>query len=124
MGEKGSVRASGRAKRFHPIPLRFEGIGDMRSRQARRLKGIYAELALEFGSENPAALRELALQRVGLERAQADVVAGKRVAREDAVRISNCIARIQRDLRAGAVRRTEEAAPSLSEYMSARYGAG
>ena len=87
----------------------------MRSRRARRLKEILAAVIGEFSEANSHSLRELALHRMALEDVQADVIARKPGAREHAVRISNVVARLERDLRAG--RQQCAPTPSLYEYL-------
>ncbi len=110
----------GRVKRRRQLAVRFENF-DMRTRRARRLKAILAGLIVDFGEDNPHSLRELALYRLALEGVQADLVAGKPGAREHAVRMSNCIARIERELRAGG-RQKSDPAPSLHDYLASKYG--
>jgi hypothetical protein len=68
---------------------RFAGI-DMRSRSARRLKEVFADLVARFGDDaNPDTLREIAVHRVALEANQAGAIAGAAAASEHAVRHSN-----------------------------------
>ena len=98
---------------------RFDGL-DMRSRRARRIKSILADAVREFGEGNPHAVRELAVHRLAIESIQADVVAGKAGASERAVRHSNVIARLERELRAAA-RTKAPATLSLHEYLRQNY---
>lgn len=113
----------GRVKRRRPLGIwRFEIEGlDQRTRRGRRLKAILKGLLAEYSEANPHALRELAQHRLALEDAQSDVLNFRPSAREDAVRISNVIARIERELRAGI--RQKAAAPSttLAEYLRQNY---
>lgn len=100
-------------------PHRLDGV-DMRSCRGRRYRDIVDALIAEFGSTNPVGLRELAGLKFTLEQTQAAVVAGDQRACEDLVRISNLVARREREMRAasGAQR---DSAPSLSEYLAANH---
>ncbi len=95
---------------------RFDGV-DMRSRNGRRLKEILSALIGEFGADNLNSLRELALHRLALENSQADAVNGKRIAKEDSVRLSNVILRLEKALQVGR----EKARPrvTLQDYVAA-----
>ena len=100
--------------------FQFDGL-DMRSRRARRLKKILSDLIAEFGSARPHALRELAGYRLALDAAvETNVLVNKPVTREDAVRMSNVAARIERELRANHPR--PDQTPSLHEYLAKRQG--
>jgi hypothetical protein len=79
-------------------PRRLVGV-DMRSLGGRRYRAIVEHLAAEFGTANAIALRELAGLRYTLEQTQAAIVSGDTRARTDLVRISNLIARRERELR-------------------------
>jgi hypothetical protein len=94
---------------------RFDGL-DMRTRRARRLKEILSGLIAEFGAANPHSLRELASYRLELDAAvEANLLINKPVTREDAVRMSNVAARIERQLRAN---RPKHAGPSLQDIIA------
>ncbi len=100
-------------------PYRLDGV-DMRSPRGRRYRDIVDALIAEFGSANPVGLRELAGLKFTLEQTQASVVAGDERAREDLVRISNLVARREREMRStGAPRDTT---PDLADYIAQKYG--
>ncbi len=111
----------GRVKKRRQLGVyRFDGV-DMRSRNGLRLKAILRGLIVEFGVDNPSSLRELALHRLSLEDAQADAVNGKRIAREDSVRLSNVIMRLEVALR---ISRAKAAArPTIKDHIRAREAA-
>jgi hypothetical protein len=79
-------------------PSRLLGV-DMRTCAGRRFRDIVGALVSEFGAVNPVALRELAGLKFSLEATQAAVINGDSRAREDLVRISNLVARRERELR-------------------------
>ena len=114
-----------RVKRRRKIAVRFDGV-DMRSRRARRLKAILADLVAQFGDDaNSDTIREIAVHRAALEAMQAEIIAGRPSASERAVRHSNCIVRLERELRA-ATRTKPASAPgqALADYLRQTYGAG
>ncbi len=90
---------SKRRSRLTNNPHKLDGV-DMRTQRGRRYRDIVDALVAEFGADNPVALRELAGLKFTLEQTQAAVVAGDQRAREDLVRISNLVARRERELRA------------------------
>lgn len=102
-------------------PRRLDGI-DMRTSAARRDHDLVDQLAAEFGPANEIALRELAGLRFTLEQTQAAIVAGDTRARNDLVRISNLIARRDRELReANVVAAAKAPAITLHERLATRY---
>ena len=102
-----------RVKRRRKLGVRFDGV-DMRSRQAHRLKAIFADLVARFGDDAYSdTLREIAVHRVALEAMQAEIVAGRPAASERAVRHSNVIARLERELHA-VRRKSMPSAPGLT----------
>jgi hypothetical protein len=101
-------------------PRRLDGV-DMRTSAGRRYRDIVDALALEFGAVNPVALRELAGLRYTLEQTQAAVVAGDARARSDLVRVSNLIARRERELReTSAVAAAKKLPASLEQHLARR----
>ncbi len=114
------IESGERAKRRRQLVggklFRFDGL-DMRTHRARRLKEILSDLIAEFGEASPHALRELAGYRLALDAAvETKVLVNKPLSREDAVRMSNCIARIERELRANRPKR--DATPSLHDIIA------
>jgi hypothetical protein len=112
-----------RVKRRRKLAARFEAV-DMRSRPARRLKEILADLVARYGEDaNPDTLREIAVHRAALEAMQAEIVAGKPAASERAVRHSNVIVRLERELRAARRKSSKPAASgsTLADYIAAHY---
>jgi hypothetical protein len=102
-------------------PRRLDGI-DMRTRAGQRYRQVVEALVAEFGSANKIALRELAGLRFALEQTQAAIVAGDTKARTDLVRISNLVARRERELRqSSAVAAAKSPAVTLHERLAARY---
>jgi hypothetical protein len=97
-------------------PRRLDGV-DMRTKAGQRYSEIVEALVAEFGSANKIALRELAGLRYTLEQTQASIVAGDVRARSDLVRISNLIARRERELRESNVVAAAKAAAPLSAYL-------
>lgn len=97
-------------------PRRLAGI-DMRTRAGLRFKEIAEALLVEFGSANKIALRELAGLRFALEQTQASIVAGDVRARSDLVRISNLIARRERELRESSVVAAAKSPAPLHAYL-------
>jgi hypothetical protein len=97
-------------------PRRLDGI-DMRTSAGRRYRDIVDQLAAEFGAVNPIALRELAGLRYTLEQTQAAVVAGGARARSDLVRVSNLIARRERELRESSVVAAARKPAPLHAYL-------
>lgn len=100
-------------------PYRLDGV-DMRSARGRRYRDIVDALIAEFGSTNPVGLRELAGLKFTLEQTQASVVAGDERAREDLVRISNLVARREREMRSAGVPR--DTTPDLADYLASHHG--
>jgi hypothetical protein len=98
-------------------PRRLDGI-DMRTRAGQRSRQVVEALV----SANKTALRELAGLRFALEQTQAAIVAGDTKARTDLVRISNLVARRERELRqSSAVAAAKSPAVTLHERLAARY---
>jgi hypothetical protein len=98
-------------------PRRLDGI-DMRTSAGRRYRDIVDALAIEFGvAVNPVALRELAGLRYTLEQTQAAVVAGDARAPSDLVRVSNLIARRERELRESSVVAAAKKPAPLHAYL-------
>jgi hypothetical protein len=101
-------------------PRRLDGI-DMRTRAGQRYRQVVEALVAEFGSANKIALRELAGLRVALEQTQAAIVAGDTKARTDLVRISNLVARRERELReSSAVAAAKKLPASLEQHLARR----
>lgn len=88
---------------------------DRRTRLGRRYQDIVEALAIEYGSANPVALRELAALRFTLEREQGAIVAGDVRSVEQLVRLTNTIERKERALR--AAKRQASQPPSLDSYL-------
>jgi hypothetical protein len=96
----------------------------MRSAAGRRFRDLVDAVIAEFGSSNPEAVRELAGLRFTREQVQGDVVTGaKPRAAEDLVRIGRLITRLEGAMRQAAAA-AKAKAPSLHEYMAAKYGSG
>jgi hypothetical protein len=73
---------------------------DGRSQEARRFRDITDAIVSEYGAEiDPLMLRELAGLRLSQEVTATAIINGDRRARSDIVRITNLIARRERDLR-------------------------
>jgi hypothetical protein len=99
-------------------PRRLDGV-DMRTSAGRRYRDIVDQLAAEFGAVHPVALRELAGLRYTLEQTQAAIVSGDTRARSDLVRISNLIARRERELReSSAVAAAKKLPASLEQHLA------
>jgi hypothetical protein len=79
-------------------PYRLRGI-DRRSRAGRRFAEIVETLIGEFGPGDPDKLRELAGLRFSLEERQVAVMSGKSRAADDMVRLSNIVAKREKELR-------------------------
>jgi len=101
---------------FTNNPFKLDGV-DMRSPRGRRYRDIVDALILEFGASNPVGLRELAGLKFTLEQTQAAVVAGDQTKCDDLVRISNLVARREREMR-DAVRLHTGSAPSLADIIA------
>ncbi len=101
-------------------PRKLLGV-DMRSARVRRYADIVEVLEVEFGADDPDALREIASLKLSLEDAQRDVLMGDAKAREDQVRLSNLITRRETALR--AKRRQKKAGPNLKDYIAAKAAA-
>jgi hypothetical protein len=99
-------------------PRRLVGV-DMRTSAGRRYREIVEQLTTEFGVANAIALRELAGLRYTLEQTQAAIVSGDARARTDLVRISNLIARRERELReANVVAEAKRLPASLEQHLA------
>jgi hypothetical protein len=103
-------------------PRRLDGV-DMRTSAGRRYRDIVDQLAAEFGAVHPVALRELAGLRYTLEQTQPAIVAGDARARTDLVRISNLIARRERELRESSIVAAAKKLPASLEAHLARRSA-
>jgi hypothetical protein len=93
----------------------------MRTQRGRRYRDIVDALIAEFGAANSVGLRELAGLKFTLEQTQAAVVAGDQRAREDLVRVSNLVARREKEMR-GAGSRRGDTVPDLADYLAANHG--
>ena len=112
-----------RAKRRRKLVVRFDGV-DMRSRQARRLKAILADLVAQFGDDDLNTLRTIAANQLALEQLQADALAGRMSAIEQSVRLANAIARARAALRsASKAKPTSAPGQALADYLRQTYGA-
>jgi hypothetical protein len=100
-------------------PHRLAGV-DGRTSYARRFADILTALAVEYVGLDPVALRELAGLKLTLELTQAAVIEGDRKARVDLVRISNLIARRERELREAKVA-LPASTSSLQDRLAAQY---
>src|SRR5580658_2449638 len=101
-------------------PHKLDGV-DMRTQRGRRYRDIVDALITEFGPANPVGLRELAGLKFTLEQTQAAVVAGDPRAREDLVRISNLVARREREMRGASLSRGD-AGPTLADIIAEHEG--
>ncbi len=98
---------------------------DMRSVEGRRFADIFDALRIEFGpSADPGRLREIAVLKFELEKAQASGAC----ALEDIVRVHNLIVRKERELRLAEQKRRLErdrgGAEALREHLAKYEGAG
>jgi hypothetical protein len=101
-------------------PRRLDGI-DMRTRAGQRYRQVVEALVAEFGSADKIALREPAGLRYTLEQTQAAVVAGDARERSGLVRVSNLIARRERELReSSAVAAAKRLPVSLEQHLARR----
>ncbi len=120
-----AVSTESRPKKLRSVltnnPHRLEGV-DMRTGRGRRYRDIVDALIVEFGDSNPVGLRELAGLKFSLEETQNSVVNGERGAREDLVRLSNLVARREREMRA-AGQANRDTGPSLADYLAASHEA-
>ena len=97
-------------------PRRLSAGTDLRSLDGRRFADIFDGLALEFGpAADPARLREIAVLKFELEKAQASGACSL----EDTVRVHNLIGRKEAQLRA-ARRAAASKPPPLSAYLNAK----
>ncbi len=97
-------------------PRRLPG-ADMRSSAARRFKDIVEAMLVEFGAEaDTSRVRELASLKLTLEATQAAVLGGDQAQCDELVRLSNIIARRERDLR---LRQKPKRLPTLLEKLIA-----
>ena len=103
--------------------FRFDGV-DMRTRRARRLKAILADLIAELGDDDRNTIRAIAANQLALEQLQADALAGRMSAIEQSVRLANAIARARAQLRAASRKSSKPATPSLAEVLAAHRGSG
>ena len=101
-------------------PRRLPGV-DMRSHHGRRFRDIVEVLLAEFGNVDTARLREVASLKFTLEMTQSAVLSGDASKADDLVRISNLIARKERELRARI--RPRDTTPSLAD-IAARHRKG
>jgi hypothetical protein len=101
-------------------PHKLDGV-DMRTQRGRRYRDIVDALIAEFGAANSVGLRELAGLKFTLEQTQAAVVGGDQRAREDLVRVSNLVARREKEMR-GAGSRRGDTVPDLADYLAANHG--
>jgi hypothetical protein len=76
----------------------YAGI-DRRSRVGRRFTDLVEAALVEFGSHDLDKIRALASLRVSLEQAQHEVLSGDAAVREDLVRLSNLVAKREKELR-------------------------
>jgi hypothetical protein len=80
-------------------PRRLAGIS-MHTPEGRRFKDIVDAILVEFGDDaDVTRVRELASLKFSHEMIQAQVIAGDLAKTDDLVRLSNLIARMERDLR-------------------------
>lgn len=93
-------------------PRRLRHDVDMRSHDGRRFGDLFDAIIVEHPDADPSRVRELALLRFGLEKAQSAGTASL----EDTVRISNLITRRERELR----QRHREAQPVVEEMSFAQ----
>jgi len=105
---------------FTNNPYKLEGV-DGRSPRARRYRDVVDALIGEFGLHDPVAIRELAGLKITLEMTQGQVVAGDSRAREDLVRVSNLIARREKEMRDAKLARPD-VTPSIAD-IAARHRA-
>jgi hypothetical protein len=102
-------------------PRRLGANVDMRSPEGRQFAYFFDLVARDFPGANPIRIREIALLKYELERAQG---AGK-CTLEDVVRVHNLIGRREKELRAAAKRKAE-AEPvdnrSFAEKLVGRVG--
>lgn len=103
-------------------PRRLAGV-DMRSAAGRRFRDIVEALQREHGAESdPSRLREVASLKLTLEAAQAAALNGDAAMTTEVVRLSNLIARRERDLRLR--RKAAPPGPSLLERALAKHQKG
>ncbi len=93
---------------------------DGRSARGKRYRDLLDSLIVEFGTDSPVRLRELAGLMFTREMMQAAVVNGDIAACEDLVRLSNVIERKEKALRAARRRQASDAPPSLHEHLTGR----
>jgi hypothetical protein len=100
-------------------PRRIAGV-DGRTSNARRFADILTQLSVEYLDVDPVALREIAGLKLTAEICQAAAIDGSdRQARSDLVRVSNLIARREKELRATLAKSTAAApAPSVRDLLA------
>ncbi|MBG0797170.1 hypothetical protein IYX23_05645 [Methylocystis sp. L43] len=93
---------------------RLPGVS-MKSAQGRRFKDIAEAILVEFGAgADVTRVRELASLKFSHEMIQAQVIAGDLAKTDDLVRLSNLIARMERDLRRRKASRAAMTPPAHS----------
>lgn len=117
-----------RAKKLRSVltndPRRLAGIS-MHTPEGRRFKDIVDAILVEFGGDaDVTRVRELASLKFSHEMIQAQVIAGDLAKADDLVRLSNLIARMERDLRRRKAARAAMTPPAHSlESIIARHRA-
>jgi hypothetical protein len=96
-------------------PRRLSADVDGRGAEGRRFSDIFDLVALEFPGANPLRIRDIALLKYELERAQG---AGN-CSLEDVVRVHNLIGRREKELRAEA-KRVKPPQSSVSSILARR----
>ena len=97
-----------------------DGKVDGRSPSAKRYRDFIDALIVEFGAHDPIRLREVALLKLELEKAQT----ADECSLEDSIRVQNWILRREQQLRAAQRRAASVSSPaqSLRHKLSSRYG--
>jgi hypothetical protein len=105
-------------------PRRLAGIS-MHTPEGRRFKDIVDAILVEFGRDaDVTRVRELASLKFSHEMIQGEVIAGDLAKTDDLVRLSNLIARMERDLRRRKAARAAMTPPAHSlESIIARHRA-
>ena len=102
--------------------------GDMRSKQARRLRDLINDFTTELGGgdlspSEVTLIRTAAMAAMRGEELQARMVAGEPVDDEDIVRVGNLSSRAVRDLHAMKAKRKDSAKPaSMEQTIADEYG--
>jgi hypothetical protein len=95
-------------------PRRLAGIS-MHTPEGRRFKDIVDAILVEFGRDaDVTRVRELASLKFSHEMIQGEVIAGDLAKTDDLVRLSNLIARMERDLRRQKAARAAMTPPAHS----------